>query len=300
MEKGRVIEVISNTVKVELENNEICDASIKGIFRKEDIFPVVGDIVLVDILEDKQEEKKGIICEILDRHVYIKRPKIANISKLFLVVSMNKPKPDLLMLDKQIAFAELLDIEIVIILNKSDLGDETFVNEIKSVYEKIGYRVIVSMAKESTNKGLMEIQKCLKNNISAFSGNSGVGKSTLINSIFDKSMTLEGEISRKNNKGKNTTTSTKLYKIEDNSYIADTPGFATFSIEEIYYKDLDKYYKEFRNHICECEFVGCTHIKEEKCGIKKAVEENVISKKRYSRYVKIYEELKNKEEKKKW
>ena len=300
MKKGRVIEVISNTVKVELENSKICEANIKGVFRKEDIFPVVGDIVLVDILEEKKENIKGIICEILDREVYIKRPKIANITKLFLTVSMNKPKPDLLMLDKQITFAELLNVEIVIILNKADLAEELFVNEIKGVYEEIGYKVIVSTAKEIKNNGLVEIQECLKNNISAFSGNSGVGKSTLINNIFNKSITIEGEISRKNNKGKNTTTSTKLYKLGENSYIADTPGFSTFSIEEISYKDLDKYYKEFKKYIKKCEFVGCTHIKEENCGIKNAVKENIINKKRYSRYIKIYEELKSKEERKRW
>ena len=321
MIKGRVIEVISDIVKLELEDNRLCDANIKGIFRKDDIFPVVGDNVLVEVFKDdlntikdieadkeqqEQEEKnkktaKGIICEILERNIYIKRPKLANITKLFFVVSIDKPKPDLLMLDKQIAFAELLNLEIVIVFNKSDLGEQKFIDEIKSVYENIGYKVIVIQANESeNNKELLEINKCLENNISAFSGNSGVGKSTLINSIFNKSITLEGEISRKNKKGKNTTTSTKLYKIGDNTYIADTPGFSTFSIEEISYRDLDKYYKEFKEHISKCEFIGCTHIKEKNCGVKIAAKENIISKKRYDRYIKIYEELKLKEERKRW
>ncbi len=302
MEKGRVIEVVSNTVNVELENNLICNANIKGAFRKEEIFPVVGDNVLVDIFEKSNsgEVIEGIICEILDRDVYIKRPKVANITKLFFVISIDKPKPDLLMLDKQIAFAELLKVKIVIVLNKVDLGDEKYIQEIKDVYEKVGYKVIVTQGNSSENSRVDEIKSELSGNISAFSGNSGVGKSTLINSLFNSYITLEGEISQKNKRGKNTTTSTKLYKLEEDTYIADTPGFSTFSIEEISYRDLDKYYKEFKEYIINCEYIGCTHIKEENCGIKEAVLNSSINKKRYERYIKIYEELKNKEERKKW
>ena len=138
----------------------------------------------------------------------------------------------------------------------------------------------------------------LKNNVNAFSGNSGVGKSTLINGIFNKDVTQEGEISKRNKRGKNTTTSVKLYEIDDNTYIADTPGFSTFDISEIESKDLYKYFKEFEQFVDNCEFVGCTHIKEENCGIKKAGEEWKIDKTRYERFCKIYNELKEKEERK--
>ena len=140
----------------------------------------------------------------------------------------------------------------------------------------------------------------LKDNINVLAGNSGVGKSTLINAIFNKELTQEGEISSRNKRGKNTTTSTKLYKIEENTYIADTPGFSTFSIEEIPSNKLAEYFKEFRDEIQNCEFVGCTHIKEENCGIKQAIREGKISQDRYNRFCKIYEELKQKEERKKW
>ena len=140
----------------------------------------------------------------------------------------------------------------------------------------------------------------LKDNINVLAGNSGVGKSTLINAIFNKELTQEGEISSRNKRGKNTTTSTKLYKIEENTYIADTPGFSTFSIEEIPSNKLAEYFKEFRDEIQNCEFVGCTHIKEENCGIKQAIREGKISQDRYDRFCKIYEELKQKEDRKKW
>lgn len=148
--------------------------------------------------------------------------------------------------------------------------------------------------------GIDNLVDKLKNNINAFAGNSGVGKSTLINAIFNKELTEEGEISNRNKRGKNTTTSIKLYEIEDGTYIADTPGFSTFSIEEIQSKDLANYFKEFKKEIVNCEFVGCTHIKEENCGIKQAIKEGRISQDRYNRFCKIYDKLKKREEKKRW
>ncbi len=121
------------------------------------------------------------------------------------------------------------------------------------------------------------------------------GKSTIINAIFDKEVTKEGEISTKNKKGKNTTTDIKLYEIDENTYVADTPGFSSFEITEIESNNLDKYFIDLKKYTNECEFVGCTHIKEENCGIKKALEQGKISKERYERFCKIYNELKDKE-----
>lgn len=122
------------------------------------------------------------------------------------------------------------------------------------------------------------------------------GKSTLLNSIFEKDITKEGVISSKNKKGKNTTTIISLYKINENTYIADTPGFGAFDIYEIQTKDLYRYFKEFLEYEKKCEFVGCTHIKERKCGIKTALEQGNISNSRYENYIKIYKDLKDKEE----
>lgn len=123
----------------------------------------------------------------------------------------------------------------------------------------------------------------------------GCGKSTIINAIFDKEVTKEGEISTKNKKGKNTTTDIKLYELDENTYVADTPGFSSFEITEIESNNLEKYFIDFRKYINECEFVGCSHLKEENCGIKKALEQGKISKERYERFCKIYNELKDKE-----
>lgn len=285
--QGLIIENISNLYKIKTQN-KIYEANARGKFKKDEISPVVGDNVEIEILDE--EKNKAIIEEILPRTTYIKRPKMSNITQIILAVSSKNPKPDLLLLDKQLAFAEYLKINPIIVLNKIDLDKKHEFENIQKVYEKIGYTVIKTEAKNFI--GVELLKRTLKNNINAFSGNSGVGKSTLINAIFSDEITQEGEISQRNKRGKNTTTSTKLYEINNNTYIADTPGFSTFDISEIEYKELDKYFREFKTEIEKCEFVGCTHIKEENCGIKKALEKGKIDQGRYNRFCKIYEELK--------
>ena len=290
MKQGIIIENISNIFKIICENElYTCDA--RGKLKKDDIKPVVGDKVNFEIT--KIEEKTGVIEEILPRENYIKRPKIANINQIVLVISSKMPKPDLLMLDKQLAFAEYMNIKPVIVINKIDLAKE-IAEEIEEQYKFTNYEIIETNAKE--NVGIYELRNALKNKISVFSGNSGVGKSTLLNDLFEDNLTLEGKISSKNKRGKNTTTTVKLYELEENTFIADSPGFSTFDIYEIETTNLAEYFVEFKEYIENCEFVGCTHIKEENCGIKQALKENKISQNRYERYIKIYEELKDREE----
>ena len=291
--QGLIIENISNLYKVKSGEN-IYTTTARGKFKKDDITPVVGD--LVEITEVNEEKMEAVIEEILPRKNYVKRPKVSNISQLVFVLSSKHPKPDLLMLDKQLAFAEFLNINAIIVLNKIDLDKETEFKKIKEIYENVGYKVIETQA--NAGSGVSELIKLMKNNINVFSGNSGVGKSTLINSIFNDNITQEGEISQKNKRGKNTTTSIKLYEIDKNTFIADTPGFSTFEISEIESKNLENYFKEFKEFIPNCEFVGCTHIKEENCGIKHAIESGKINIDRYERFCKIYNELKEKESRK--
>ena len=295
--QGIIIENISNLYKIkQLDSKEIYIATARGKLKKDDIIPVVGDIVKFEITDKQKNE--AVIEEIQERKVYIKRPKLANITQIIYVISIKNPKPDLLMLDKQLAFAEYLKIKSLIVINKIDLDETKQYTKIKETYENIGYKVIETFAKQK--QGIDELKEELNGNINAFSGNSGVGKSTLINGIFNEDITKEGNISKKNKRGKNTTTITKLYEIQKDTYIADTPGFSTFDISEIPSKDLEKYFKEFKNHIHKCEFIGCTHIKEQNCGIKKAIENGEIENERYQRFCKIYQELKEKEERKKW
>lgn len=289
--QGLIIENKANLYKVKTNKKEYT-ATARGKFKNDNFTPVVGDIAEISVLDE--EKSTAVIENVQNRKTYIKRPKIANITQIIFVVSSKHPKPDLLLLDKQLAFAEFLKIKPIIVLNKIDLDDnQEFIN-IKKIYENIGYKVIQTDAKAGI--GVEELIQELQNNISAFSGNSGVGKSTLINDIFKTTITEEGEVSAKNKKGKNTTTDIKLYELNENTYIADTPGFSTFDVYEIPYKELDKYFVEFNNSIQNCRYIGCSHIKEEECGVKEKLNNGKICEYRYNNYVKIYNELKEKED----
>lgn len=289
--QGRIVNNISNTYWIECQEI-LYEAVARGKFKIEDMVPVVGD--MVEFEETNKEKKEAVITKILPRQNYIKRPKIANITKLIFVMSMNMPKPDLLLLDKQLAFAEFMGIQAVIVLNKQDIGEAKEIQKIREIYLNLGYPVIVVSA--SQNKGAKQVKEVVEGEVSAFSGNSGVGKSTLLNAIFGENLTKEGLVSKKNKKGKNTTTTVQLYCLNKNTYIADTPGFSTFDIYEIPSKDLYQYFKEFKQAEKNCKYVGCTHIKEQECGIRQALEEGKIAKQRYDNYIKIYEDLKDKEE----
>ena len=301
MMQGKIIGNISNMYKIKTEEKEY-NAYARGKFKNEEITPLVGDIVEISSLSENQvsnSEKNNIkidavIERVLPRKNSLKRPKVANVDQIVFILSAKHPKPDLLMLDKQLAYAEFIGIEPIIIINKMDLAD---CEEIKKLYTQVGYKTIIASAKEII--GIDEIKENLRNKTSVFSGNSGVGKSSIINAIYGFNKTEEGEISKKNKKGKNTTTDIKLYEIEENTFIADTPGFSSFEINEIESSELDKCFIEFKDKIKNCEFIGCTHIKEENCGIKEAVKNGEISEERYDRYCTIYEELKDKE-KNKW
>ena len=282
MQKGIVTSNISDLYKVET-NNIVYNCNARGKFKAGEISPVAGDLVEVDITDENK--KVGVIEKILERKNYIKRPKMANLTQIILVVSMKLPKPDLLLLDKQLVYSEYMKIKPIICLNKIDLENEEKIEYIYNLYSTVGYTVIKTDAKN--NVGVDKIKEHLKNNITAFSGNSGVGKSTLINSILGKQIAEEGNISSKNKRGKNTTTQVLLYKIGENSYIADTPGFSTFDISEIEKSDLAKYFIEFRPYLADCEYADCSHKKEENCGIKRAVQEGKISKDRYERFCEL-------------
>lgn len=180
------------------------------------------------------------------------------------------------------------NVEPFICINKIDLKGDY--EEIVSTYENIGYQVITTNAKDGI--GVEKLALILQNKVTAFTGNSGVGKSALTNSIFKEEISEEGETSKKLEKGKHTTKFVELYEVAPNSYIADTPGFSTYELKDINYRELDKYFVEFIPHIQECKYRGCTHIKEEKCAVKKAVEKRIISKGRYERYCMLYEKLK--------
>ncbi len=281
--KGVVIKVNSDLYKVDT-GLSVKDYKAKGIFKFKKTSIIVGDNVEVEgeTIEKVYPRKNEFI-----------RPSIANIDQLIIVVATTNPTPDLELLDKQLIMAEKNGVAPIICINKIDLSSDY--DDIIKTYEKIGYQVVTTDAKNGL--GIEKLAAFLQNKITAFTGNSGVGKSALTNNIFGTQMSEEGETSSKLEKGKHTTKFVELYKIGNNTYIADTPGFSTYEMKSITYQELDKLYLEFIPFISSCEFRGCSHIKEKKCGVKQAVEDRKIDRGRYERYCKFYEKLK---EDKKW
>ena len=264
--------------------NEYFDCTARGLFKLKNSKPLVGDRV---------EIKNNHIEKILPRKNEFVRPPIANIDQLIIVVATANPKPDLLLLDKQLMMAIKNNVEPVICINKIDF-EESY-EEIVNVYENIGYQVITTDAKNKV--GIEKLMLLLQNKITAFAGNSGVGKSTLTNNIMGHTVSEEGLTSEKLERGKHTTKYVELYEAAENTYVADTPGFSTYEVQDISYKELENYYEEFTPYMKDCKYRGCTHIKEDECGIKNAVKKRKIDKGRYERYCELYEKLKGE---KKW
>ena len=278
--KGIVVKSQGSSYVVKVEEQKIlCIA--KGVLKFKKMQILVGDSVEVE-MENKT------ITKVYPRKNEFIRPPIANVDQLIIVVASANPSPDLMLLDKQIVMAEKNGVEPIICINKIDLDAEY--RDIIETYENIGYQVITTTAKNGI--GIDKIARIINNKITAFSGNSGVGKSALTNNIFNEEIAIEGETSERLQRGKHTTKHVELYEFAKNSFIADTPGFSSFDVEGISAKDLAEYYIEFNNFVSDCEYRSCTHVKELNCGVKKAVSKRKIDKGRYERYVSLYEKLK--------
>ena len=285
---ARVKEIVLNEYVLEnIEDNSEFKASLRGnIKRKNGI--LVGDVVEVEVSYDRYMIKK-----ILPRKNSLIRPPVANIDNLVIVVSLSTPSPDLFLLDKQIVLAKFKDILPIIVVNKIDLNISDITNKdlsyIKNVYGNLGFQIIEVSAKN--NIGIDVLKEKLHNKISAFSGNSGVGKSSIINKIFGTN-SLTFEVAKKTNRGRHTTKHVKIYKNED-MYVLDTPGFSSYELYDIEYKELKNYYPDFLE--CKCDYLDCSHVfeNEKVCGVKKAINDGRIDKNRYDRYVELFKKLKD-------
>lgn len=285
---ARVKEIVLNEYILEnIENNSEFKASLRGnIKRKNGI--LVGDLVEVEVSYDRYMIKK-----ILPRKNSLIRPPVANIDNLVIVVSLSTPSPDFFLLDKQIVLAKFKDILPIIVINKIDLNISDITNKdlsyIKNVYGNLEFQIIEVSAKN--NIGIDVLKEKLHNKISAFSGNSGVGKSSIINKIFGTN-SLTFEVAKKTNRGRHTTKHVKIYKNED-MYVLDTPGFSSYELYDIEYKELKNYYPDFLE--CKCDYLDCSHVfeNEKVCGVKKAINDGRIDKNRYDRYVELFKKLKD-------
>ena len=284
--KGIIMKQTGGFYYVETPEAERIECRAKGIFRKDDRRPVVGDRVTVEI---DPATGKGMVAAYEPRTSYLVRPPLANLDRLFLVSALRDPAPNLFVLDKLIAIAEYKGIEPVIVLSKCDLGDP---GELIRLYEGAGFTVIPVHAE--TGEGVDRVREMLAGKISAFAGNTGVGKSTLLIAI-DPSLLLEtGEISRKLGRGRHTTRHVELYRVAG-GMVADTPGFSTVQVveyEPIRKEELQYCFREFERYIPDCRFTGCAHVKEKGCAVRKALEAGEIAPSRHQSYCELYEEAK--------
>lgn len=293
---GRIVEGVGGLYTVRCEEDgeiNLISCRAKGSFRHEGITPLVGDNVVVDI---SAGEKNAVISEILGRKNSLIRPPMANLDCVFVAMAAAKPAPMLDMTDKLVSILEHNDIEPVIVIEKCELDRER-AEEVKTVYEKAGYRAFVLSCE--TGEGIEEIESFIatRRGILALAGASGVGKSTLLNKLFPTLSLGTGSVSRKTERGRHTTRAVTLLKISDELYFADTPGFSMLDFERFDFFDLEDLplsFREINERIGECKYTKCTHRKEDGCAIVDAVKSGEIAKSRHESYVMLYEILKNK------
>lgn len=282
---GTIIKGIGGFYYVEAADR-IYECKARGVFRKEKITPLVGDSVEISV----EDNDKNSIDSILERRNFFNRPPIANVDKLVIVSSTCDPKPNLLIIDRLTAVAYYKNVQPVIVFTKDDLSGA---DEYLEIYSHTD--IPVFSVSNKTGEGVEEIKALLDGSISVFTGNSGVGKSSLLNCILPDVELETGEISKKLGRGRHTTRHVELFKV-GNGYIADTPGFSSLDFEtnDIIMKDeLADCFPEFSEYIGGCKFTSCAHVNDKGCKILEAVNDGRISKSRHESYVSLYNEVKN-------
>lgn len=282
---GIIVKITGGFYYVEAESG-VYECKARGVFRKKGFTPLVGDYVVIEVPKDGYCS----IEKVLDRKNSLVRPALANLDMLVIVSSVVEPAINTFVIDKMICAAVNKGIEPVVVFSKTDLLS---CDEYLDIYRKAGIKAVSYSS--VTDEGLDEIKDLLKGKISAFSGNSGVGKSTLLNSLLPELQLKTGEISDKLGRGRHTTRTVELFKCFG-GYVADTPGFSSVDLEryEIIRKDeLQFCFPEFTDYISKCKFNSCAHLCEKGCAIIEAVESGAISKSRHESYIRMYNEVKD-------
>lgn len=281
--KGRIVKGIGGFYYTDT-GSDIFECKARGVFRKNGITPLVGDWCEIDIVD--AEKKTGNITQILPRESALIRPAAANADQAVMIFAVKKPVISTGLLDRFLINMEMQDLETVIVFSKTDYGEP---EELEAVYRNAGYKVMG--ISNVTGEGIEELKEVLKGKTSVLSGPSGVGKSSLINSLLGSSYAETGELSEKIGRGKNTTRHTELIRLEEDTYIMDTPGYSSIEVLCREEDEVADYFREFRPFLGTCRFTGCRHLSEPDCSVKAAVSEGTVSQGRYESYKQILSDI---------
>ena len=280
---GTIIKGIAGFYYVKV-NDEVIECKARGKFRYNELTPMVGDKVEIDVVKNK-----GSIEKILPRTTELIRPAVSNVTQAFVVFALKNPEINEDLLNKFLISCEYNNLKVVICFNKKDLASEEE-NEIVKHLRAANYDILTIQAKGDDE--LLELRKKLRDNITVFCGPSGVGKSTLLNKLVGATVMQTGEISNRLQRGKHTTRHSELIEV-DGGFVVDTPGFSIMDIDYIPKEKLQYCFPEFEPYISQCRFRGCIHNKEPECAVKTAVEEEKIYVERYNFYKKLIDEYKD-------
>lgn len=287
--QGKIVKGISGFYYVHVVESGIYECKAKGIFRQQKMKPLVGDDVEIDIISE--EKKTGNVAAILPRKNALIRPAVANVDQALLIFAAASPNPNFNLLDRFLVMMGRQDVPVILCFNKCDLITEEQQQEIASIYEASGCKILFVSAKKEL--GLNALQKILEGKTTTVAGPSGVGKSSLINLLAPEACMETGEISKKIERGRHTTRHAELIRLKGDGYIMDTPGFSSLYLPEIEKEELQDYYPEFTAYEPYCRFQGCSHLSEPDCGVKEALSEGKIHPVRYENYCQLYGELKD-------
>lgn len=287
--QGKIVKGISGFYYVHVVESGIYECKAKGIFRQQKMKPLVGDDVEIDIISE--EKKTGNVAAILPRKNALIRPAVANVDQALLIFAAASPNPNFNLLDRFLVMMGRQDVPVILCFNKCDLITEEQKQEIASIYEASGCKILFVSAKKEL--GLNALQEILEGKTTTVAGPSGVGKSSLINLLAPEACMETGEISKKIERGRHTTRHAELIQLKGDGYIMDTPGFSSLYLPEMEKEELQDCYPEFAAYEPYCRFQGCSHISEPDCGVKEALSEGKIHLVRYENYCQLYGELKD-------